>query len=509
MSFVKGVSKRPNARVLIAGDFNCDLTDSSSPRIQLLLNSLSPSYSVADKTETFTFIGVLSATSNLDYFIASFPCETVEVICDGFYSDHLPIKLKINASFHAPKQPDKKWFYIKDWKEVNREMFRFECDRILNKIKAPFHLLCTHSGLSEKEIAIGLTTYLAEINHALKCAEASAVPCKRIRKGSQVQGWSKNPSLISACESSKIWLNIWRDCGRPKSGTINGLRLRSKRFFAKVLRKHKVDLIEKNAHKIAENPTKLWKKFKRPCEHISANNIPEPEWINYYKYEFSSPDPALESKFDKELSACLKKHKPSTFIIKPSDISFYCQKLKKRNSAVDGIAARHFDYASALLLNHLSLLFQMSIENRVVPYQFTVGQITPIPKKGKKDFASCDSFRPITVSCTIFKLFESVILDEIVSKCYVPPHQFGYQKGISREHALFALMNVLADAERSRSHIILCALDVARAFDSCIFSQVLFEAYKRGVNLCIVKCLLYMYHHIKAKLKRDLPFLIF
>ena len=98
------------------------------------------------------------------------------------------------------------------------------------------------------------------------------------------------------CESSKIWLNIWKDCGRPKSGTINGLRLRFKRFFAKVLRKHKVDLIEKNAHKIAENPSKLWKKFERPCKYISANNIPEPELINYYKHEFFSPDPALESK---------------------------------------------------------------------------------------------------------------------------------------------------------------------------------------------------------------------
>ena len=57
-----------------------------------------------------------------------------------------------------------------------------------------------------------------------------------------------------------------------------------------MLRKHKVDLIEKNAHIIAENPSKLWKKFERPCEQISANNIPEPEWINYYKHEFSSPE---------------------------------------------------------------------------------------------------------------------------------------------------------------------------------------------------------------------------
>ena len=64
-------------------------------------------------------------------------------------------------------------------------------------------------------------------------------------------------------------------------------------------------------------------------------------------------------------------------------------------------------------------------------------------------------------------------------------------------------------SKRSILDIIKDALDVACAFDSCIFSQVLFEAYNRGVNFCIVKCLLYMYHHLMAKLKGDLPFLIF
>ena len=56
-----------------------------------------------------------------------------------------------------------------------------------------------------------------------------------------------------------------------------------------------------------------------------------------------------------------------------------------------------------------------------VSYNFTVGQITPIPKKGKKDFTACNLFQPITVSCTICKLFGLIVLDEIVSKCYIPP----------------------------------------------------------------------------------------
>ena len=55
--------------------------------------------------------------------------------------------------------------------------------------------------------------------------------------------------------------------------------------------------------------------------------------INYYKDEFTSPNPALESKLEKELSPCLKKHKPLIFVSKPSDVSFYCKKTKEKKSS--------------------------------------------------------------------------------------------------------------------------------------------------------------------------------
>ena len=130
---------------------------------------------------------------------------------------------------------------------------------------------------------------------------------------------------MSICESSKIWLNIWKNCGRLRSGTANGLKLCSKSLpLAKVLRKHKADIIQKNVYKIAENPSKLWKKFECPYEHICENNIPE------FEHEFSFPDPALKSKIKKELSACLKKHKHSALVIKPSDVSVYCKKTKEK-----------------------------------------------------------------------------------------------------------------------------------------------------------------------------------
>ena len=90
------------------------------------------------------------------------------------------------------------------------------------------------------------------------------------------------------------------------------------------------------------------------------------------------------------------------------------KKVQKKTSAgVDLVSAKHFENASDLPVQHLSLLFGRSISSGVVPQQFCIGQITPIPKKGKSDLEDCQTYHPITVSCTLFKIYESIILSEI------------------------------------------------------------------------------------------------
>jgi len=82
--------------------------------------------------------------------------------------------------------------------------------------------------------------------------------------------------------------------------------------------------------------------------------------------------------------------------------------------------------------------------------------------------------------------------------CSIPPRQFGYQRGLGREHALFLLINVLRDIEERDDFLVLCSFDVARAFDSCIFSQVLLEALLKGTDPAVITCLRYMYRNLKA-----------
>ena len=54
--------------------------------------------------------------------------------------------------------------------------------------------------------------------------------------------------------------------------------------------------------------------------------------------------------------------------------------------------------------------------------------------------------------------------------------------------------------EGSGDFIVLCILDIARAFDSCIFAQILSEAVKRGTDPSVINCLRYLYSDLKAKI---------
>ena len=184
------------------------------------------------------------------------------------------------------------------------------------------------------------------------------------------------------------------------------------------------------------------------------------------------------------------------FTVSVLDVYNIIRKIKKPFSrGTDHVCAKHLLYGTPFLFSHLALLFQMVFTKGIVPASFSTGRLTPVPKKNKP-LNECSSYRPITVATTFCKIFEKLIMPELVDKCYMPPHQFGFQKGIGCAHALTALSSVLIDADKSGEPLILGSHDVSRAFDSIIHAHILTELYKRGVSTCIIRALYDMYNHL-------------
>ena len=61
-------------------------------------------------------------------------------------------------------------------------------------------------------------------------------------------------------------------------------------------------------------------------------------------------------------------------------------------------------------IKFVTVLYKLSIRRRYIPKQWRKMNVVFIPKPGKDDYSLPKSYRPITLSCFIFKGLERVIL---------------------------------------------------------------------------------------------------
>jgi len=167
---------------------------------------------------------------------------------------------------------------------------------------------------------------------------------------------------LNACNSAKLWPSIWNDCGHPRDGLVNSLRLQTKWEFNKELKKHKLMLMQKNVIRIAENLSKFWKCSK--STKAQSASVPEKKWVECFAREFSTPSENIEEFF-------VPSNKTKSFlVVSPSAVQTLVSELNKKScSDVDSISARHLQLAGSLIEPHLALLFQMILVCGVVPLQ--------------------------------------------------------------------------------------------------------------------------------------------
>ncbi|KAK2707282.1 hypothetical protein QYM36_015092 [Artemia franciscana] len=104
------------------------------------------------------------------------------------------------------------------------------------------------------------------------------------------------------------------------------------------------------------------------------------------------------------------------FFISVNDVLRAVRHLKVNKAPdLDGTSGNHLRNGSPLLIQHMQLLFQMCIDSANVPKSFCTGIVTNILKKGK--YANeCGGYRPITVSGSLSKVLEKLILRKVISK---------------------------------------------------------------------------------------------
>ena len=83
-------------------------------------------------------------------------------------------------------------------------------------------------------------------------------------------------------------------------------------------------------------------------------------------------------------------------------------------------------YADPLLTVQLCVLFNVMLQYGIVPDIFCEGIIIPILKDNNGDHSDINTYRGITLSSSVSKLFEQCLLEKYFDVFRTSPVQFGF-----------------------------------------------------------------------------------
>ena len=101
----------------------------------------------------------------------------------------------------------------------------------------------------------------------------------------------------------------------------------------------------------------------------------------------------------------------------------------KKAAGIHCVMFEHILYSHPCLIVHLELLFHMMLLHGYVPNNISLG-VVPILKDKCGDLSSVDNYTPVTLSPTIAKVLEYVLLIKYGGCLYSDDRQFGFKKNM-------------------------------------------------------------------------------
>ena len=178
-------------------------------------------------------------------------------------------------------------------------------------------------------------------------------------------------------------------------------------------------------------------------------------------------------------------HSLQNIEISTEDVLKVLNEMKTNKSpGPDEIYPRILKETKFEIVNALKSLFNLSLQQGLVPADWKAANVTPIFKKG--DRTSPGNYRPISLTSVVGKMLESILRDKLVQ--YLERHslikdtQHGFRNKRSCLSNLLTFYNDLFFAHDTTRSLDIVYLDFQKAFDKVPHSKLMFKVKELGIS---------------------------
>ena len=450
---------------IIIGDFNLDFKKSYDPfyghhlLYELLHSTFEPLGLIQlIKFETWArFVNGTKRSSTIDHIYTNDPFKITNIKANETeIGDHLLITCKIMGTTNPPKPVMRR-----DWRFYSKEILVNMLSKTINTQLKPNTVQCTWNYFENQMIntideLVPLTPF---INDQIK----NKVDCPQFRnllnrKKRLLKHKKANDSLDIHLKLKAISKEI--------------------RQFIKI---NKSNNIRRGI--IPGNSKSLWTAVKKAKDQntshlpndLTHNNMPihahdtADSFATFFKNKVQSI--ISECSVDNNVYNGIRKvNCENQNFMTPENVLTAINSLKSKNcEGFDRIPLRALIDSTPITLPILTHLFNLIYEQKIIPEQWKISRIIPIPKPG--DPHKIENYRPISNLCSTSKIFEKLILKRLTqieteNNCSLTgKSQHGFKKAHSTCSLGLTVQSVLTHALDENNYALMASLDLSAAFD--------------------------------------------
>lgn len=440
--------------IVFGGDLNINLlniNDSLKSGLIRMCNALS--LSICNSTYPTRF-GVSSngyTSSLLDVFITASKNQEQsplfgQISVSGI-SDHDLIFISLNIQVKVPESDP---ITFRDYKNCN-------VHELLNEAAVfPWHSIfhCHETNLQ-----------LSQLNTEILKLFAKYVPLKTFKRRCQSVPYH-TPDVEKAITDRDLAYELWKSSSSSSSRKIF-VKLRNQVTLQ--IRKAKCSYYSSQFN--TSLPTKqLWTNIKKLGFMDNSHDNDECSSIDceqLNKHFIISTDPQVKLpdaniRADSNLASEFSFRNVSIL-----EVANALQHIKSNAVGVDHISLRFIKLLLPVLLPYLTQFFNNILTTSKFPTAWKVAKVMPIPKKSKPGPLD---FRPISILCSLSKVFEYVVqcqmTDYINANQLLCKFQSGFRPGHSTSTSLLTVTDDISLAMDKGQLSVLVLLDFSKAFDS-------------------------------------------